>query len=109
MFNHWMMSWLFSPFCNRRLISSWMGCGSRVIAVPGKPDTVRGYSANVVLTEFAFFENPDETWRAITPTVTNSRRDQKKDMSNHDPQRHRQQSPRPLGQELQPKGSAVRL
>lgn len=45
--------------------------GSRVIAVPGKPDTVRGFSANVLMTEFAFFENPDETWRAILPSITN--------------------------------------
>ena len=45
--------------------------GSRVIAVPGKPDTVRGYSANVLLTEFAFFEQPDATWRAILPSITN--------------------------------------
>jgi phage FluMu gp28-like protein len=45
--------------------------GSRVIAVPGKPDTVRGYSANVLLTEFAFFEEPDLTWRAILPSITN--------------------------------------
>jgi phage FluMu gp28-like protein len=48
--------------------------GSRVIAVPGKPDTVRGYSANVLLTEFAFFEDPDATWRAILPSITNSMR-----------------------------------
>jgi len=45
--------------------------GSRVIAVPGRPETVRGYSANVLLTEFAFFENPEATWRAIVPAVTN--------------------------------------
>lgn len=45
--------------------------GSRVIAVPGKPDTVRGYSANVLMTEFAFFEKPDETWAAVLPSVTN--------------------------------------
>jgi phage FluMu gp28-like protein len=48
--------------------------GSRVIAVPGRPDTVRGYSANVLLTEFAFFENPDLTWRAILPSITNPMR-----------------------------------
>ena len=46
--------------------------GSRVIAVPGKPDTVRGFSANVLMTEFAFFEDPDATWRAILPSITNS-------------------------------------
>lgn len=45
--------------------------GSRAIAVPGKPDTVRGFSANVLLTEFAFFEQPDLTWRAIVPSITN--------------------------------------
>ncbi len=45
--------------------------GSRVIAVPGQPDTVRGFSANVLLTEFAFFEQPDATWRAILPSITN--------------------------------------
>jgi len=45
--------------------------GSRVMAVPGKPDTVRGFSANILLTEFAFFENPDATWRAILPSITN--------------------------------------
>ncbi|HEY3860827.1 MAG TPA: terminase family protein [Verrucomicrobiae bacterium] len=47
--------------------------GSRVVAVPGKPDTVRGFSANVLLTEFAFFEQPDATWRAILPSITNSK------------------------------------
>lgn len=45
--------------------------GSRVVAVPGKPDTVRGFSANVLLTEFAFFEQPGLTWRAILPSITN--------------------------------------
>lgn len=45
--------------------------GSRIIAVPGKPDTVRGFSANLLLTEFAFFEDPDRTWRAILPSITN--------------------------------------
>lgn len=45
--------------------------GSRVVAVPGKPETVRGFSANVLLTEFAFFEQPDKTWRAILPSITN--------------------------------------
>lgn len=45
--------------------------GSRIIAVPGRPDTVRGFSANVLLTEFAFFEDPDATWRAIYPSISN--------------------------------------
>ena len=45
--------------------------GSQLFAVPGRPDTVRGESANVGLTEFDFFENPSETWRAILPSITN--------------------------------------
>lgn len=52
--------------------------GCRVIAVPGNPSTVRGYSANLLLTEFAFFENPEETWRALVPSITNSMRGEKK-------------------------------
>jgi phage FluMu gp28-like protein len=44
---------------------------SKVRAVPGKPDTVRGTSANVLLTEFDFFEDADATWRAILPSITN--------------------------------------
>lgn len=45
--------------------------GSAIFAVPGKPDTVRGASANIALTEFDFFEKPAETWRAILPSITN--------------------------------------
>jgi phage FluMu gp28-like protein len=45
--------------------------GSRIIAVPGRPDTVRGMSANIVLTEFAFFEDPDATWKAVLPSIIN--------------------------------------
>ena len=45
--------------------------GSRIIAVPGKPDTVRGFSADVWMDEFAFFEDPDATWKAILPAISN--------------------------------------
>lgn len=51
---------------------------SRIRAVPGKPDTVRGRSTNVGLTEFDFFENPAATWRAILPSITNPLRGGKK-------------------------------
>jgi phage FluMu gp28-like protein len=44
---------------------------SRIVAVPGRPDTVRGYSANVLATEFAFFEDDEATWRALLPSITN--------------------------------------
>ena len=45
--------------------------GSRMRAVPGKPSTTRGRSANILLTEFDFFEQPAETWRSILPSITN--------------------------------------
>ncbi len=45
--------------------------GSRIIALPAKPETIRGYSANVILTEFAFYENPEAIWRAIYPSISN--------------------------------------
>lgn len=45
--------------------------GSRCIAVPGRPDTVRGFSGDIWLDEFAFFDEPDATWRAIIPSITN--------------------------------------
>jgi phage FluMu gp28-like protein len=45
--------------------------GSRVVAVPANPATMRGYSANVLMTEFAFLEEPDLTWRAMLPSITN--------------------------------------
>ena len=45
--------------------------GSRLIALPANPSTIRGYSSNLILTEFAFHENPDAIWRAIYPTISN--------------------------------------
>jgi phage FluMu gp28-like protein len=44
---------------------------SRIIGVPGKPDTVRGYCAHLWADEFAFFDDPDATWRAVFPTISN--------------------------------------
>lgn len=52
--------------------------GSRVISVPANPNTVRGFSANVLMTEFAFLEEPDLTWRAMLPSITNPLRGGKK-------------------------------
>jgi phage FluMu gp28-like protein len=45
--------------------------GSRIIALPANPSTMRGYSANLVLDEFAFHEDPDAIWRAIYPSISN--------------------------------------
>lgn len=45
--------------------------GSRIIAVPANPDTVRGYSAHLVLDEFAFHRDAAELWSAVLPSITN--------------------------------------
>lgn len=45
--------------------------GSRIVAIPANPKTARGYSANVILDEFAYHEDPDAIWRAMFPSVTN--------------------------------------
>lgn len=45
--------------------------GSRIIAIPANPSTARGYSANIILDEFAYHENPDAIWAAMFPSTTN--------------------------------------
>jgi phage FluMu gp28-like protein len=47
---------------------------SRITALPAKPETIRGYSANVILTEFAFHDDPEAIWKAIFPSVSNPMR-----------------------------------
>jgi phage FluMu gp28-like protein len=44
--------------------------GSIIRAIPGNPLTARGYSANVVLDEFAYHEDPDAVWAAMYPSIT---------------------------------------
>lgn len=46
--------------------------GSRIIAIPANPNTARGYSANVILDEFAYHENPDAIWGAMFPSQSNA-------------------------------------
>lgn len=45
--------------------------GSRIIAIPANPSTARGYSANIILDEFAYHEDPDKIWAAMFPSVSN--------------------------------------
>jgi phage FluMu gp28-like protein len=45
--------------------------GSRIVAIPANPNTARGYTANVILDEFAYHEDPDKIWAAMFPSVTN--------------------------------------
>jgi phage FluMu gp28-like protein len=52
--------------------------GSRLLAIPANPATARGYTANLLLDEFAFHEQPDAIWRAIYPSISNPLRGQLK-------------------------------
>lgn len=45
--------------------------GSKITAIPANPDTARGYSANLLLDEFAFHRDPSAMWRAVLPAITN--------------------------------------
>ena len=45
--------------------------GSRIIALPANPNTARGYTANLILDEFAIHRDGAEIWRALAPSITN--------------------------------------
>jgi phage FluMu gp28-like protein len=45
--------------------------GSRIIAIPANPATARGYSANIILDEFAYHDDPDAVWASMFPALTN--------------------------------------
>jgi phage FluMu gp28-like protein len=45
--------------------------GSKIIAIPANPSTARGYSANIILDEFAYHEDPKAIWAALFPSTTN--------------------------------------
>jgi phage FluMu gp28-like protein len=44
---------------------------SRIIAVPGTPDLVRGYCAHTFITEFDFLEDARDTFQALLPSISN--------------------------------------
>ncbi|MDA2913155.1 terminase family protein [Acidobacteriia bacterium AH_259_A11_L15] len=44
--------------------------GSRIVALPANPDTVRGFAGDVVLDEFGFHRDADAIWRAAFATAT---------------------------------------
>jgi phage FluMu gp28-like protein len=48
--------------------------GSRIISIPSNPATARGYSANMVLDEFAHHEKQGELWKAVFPSITKGRK-----------------------------------
>ena len=44
--------------------------GSRITALPANPDTARGFSANLLLDEFAFHQDSRRIWQAVFPIVS---------------------------------------
>ncbi len=45
--------------------------GSRILSVPANPDTVRGFSSDLlILDEFAFVQHDEELWKAVFPMIT---------------------------------------
>jgi phage FluMu gp28-like protein len=48
--------------------------GARIISLPASPDTVRGFSGNIFLDEFAFHQDSRAIWRAMYPTITRGHR-----------------------------------
>jgi len=44
--------------------------GSRITALPANPDTARGFSANVLLDEFAFHQDSRKIWQALFPVIS---------------------------------------
>jgi phage FluMu gp28-like protein len=60
------------PFNNvEKVAETRLNNGARLLALPANPATARGYSANLVLDEFAFHQNPSEIWRAVYPIISN--------------------------------------
>lgn len=46
--------------------------GSRIMSLPGQPSSCRGWSADLlVCDEMAFWQNPEDCWQAIVPTILN--------------------------------------
>lgn len=43
--------------------------GSRILSLPANPDTVRGYTANLYLDEFAFHKDSQAIWKAAYPCL----------------------------------------
>ena len=46
--------------------------GSRIMSLPGNPSACRGWSADLLICdEMAFWQQPEECWQAIVPTILN--------------------------------------
>lgn len=60
--------WDFTP--EIRALEVKLPGGSVITALPANPDTARGFSANVLLDEFAFHQDSRAIWRALFPVIS---------------------------------------
>jgi phage FluMu gp28-like protein len=59
------------PFdANIRAMEVELPGGSKITALPANPDTARGFSANVLLDEFAFHQDSRAIWKALFPVIS---------------------------------------
>lgn len=47
--------------------------GARVIALPANPETIRGYTGDVLLDEYAMHDDDKAIWAAVFPTITRAK------------------------------------
>lgn len=53
-----------------KLLQIVLNNGARIMGLPANPDTARGFSANVILDEFAIHKDSDKIWTALYGTIT---------------------------------------
>lgn len=51
-----------------------LNTGGRIISIPSNPNTVVGFTGDVVLDEFARTANAEEVWAALFPTISSNQR-----------------------------------
>lgn len=62
-------SFLASDGIRYTILTIYLPNGARIIGLPANPDTARGFSANVILDEFAFHRDSNAIWRALFPSI----------------------------------------
>jgi phage FluMu gp28-like protein len=60
------------PGCEDKALEVQLPGGSRITGLPANPDTARGFTANVLLDEFAFHADSRKIWGALFPVISRS-------------------------------------
>lgn len=56
--------------CEDKALEVLLPGGSRITGLPANPDTARGFTANVLLDEFAFHADSKKIWGALFPVIS---------------------------------------